>query len=90
MTPRAWALFAAVSLLWGAPYLLIKVAVDDGIPPGFVAWARVVMGAAILLALAWRARLLGALRGRWKWMAVFALVEVTLPFPLIALSLIHI
>ena len=66
MNARAWALFAAVSVLWGAPYLLIKVAVDDGIPPGFVAWARVVMGAAILIGLAWRARLLGALRGRWK------------------------
>src|SRR4029450_10135221 len=44
-------------------------------------WARVVMGAAILLGLAWRARLLGALRGRWKWIAGFALVEGTLPPP---------
>jgi drug/metabolite transporter (DMT)-like permease len=90
LNARAWALFAAVSVLWGAPYLLIKVAVDDGIPPGFVAWARVVMGAAILLGLAWRARLLGALRGRWKWMAVFAFVEVTLPFPLIATAEQHV
>jgi drug/metabolite transporter (DMT)-like permease len=90
MNTRAWVLFAAVAVLWGAPYLLIKVAVDDGIPPGFVAWARVVMGAAILLGLAGQAGLLHTLRGRWKWMAVFAFVEVTLPFPLIATAEQHV
>ena len=30
MSPRAWALFAAVSVLWGVPYLMIKVAVEEG------------------------------------------------------------
>lgn len=45
MSTRAWAAFAAVSFLWGIPYLLIKVAVDDGVPPTFVAWVRVVLGA---------------------------------------------
>ena len=34
MTPRAWLLFGAVSLVWGVPYFFIKVAVDDGVPPG--------------------------------------------------------
>src|SRR5438093_63935 len=37
MSPRAWAAFATVSTLWGVPYLFIKVAVDDGVPPGGVA-----------------------------------------------------
>ena len=41
MSARAWAAFAAVSVLWGIPYLFIKVAVDDGVPPAFLAWARV-------------------------------------------------
>jgi drug/metabolite transporter (DMT)-like permease len=82
MTPRGWAAFAAMSVIWGMPYLFIKLAVDDGVSPVFVSWARVVLAAAILLALAWRA---GALRGlRWRWMAVLALVEVVFPFPLIA------
>jgi len=80
----------AVALLWGAPYLLIKVAVDDGVPPGFVAWARVVIAAAILFALAARARVLGSLRGRLRWLAAFALVEITLPFPLIATAERHV
>ena len=64
MSTRAWAGFAAMSLLWGIPYLFIKIAVDGGMPPAFIAWVRVTLAAAILLALAWRAGLLGSLRGR--------------------------
>ena len=55
MSTRAWILFAAVSTLWGIPYLLIKVVVDDGGAPVDLAWVRVVLGAAALLPLAWRA-----------------------------------
>jgi drug/metabolite transporter (DMT)-like permease len=84
MSPRAWAAFAAMSALWGIPYLFIKIAVDDGVPPAFVAWARVVLGALILLPLAWRMRALGTLRGSWRWVVLYALVEISGPFPLIA------
>jgi drug/metabolite transporter (DMT)-like permease len=41
MSARAWALFAGMSLVWGIPYLFIKVAVDGGIPPAFIAWVYV-------------------------------------------------
>jgi drug/metabolite transporter (DMT)-like permease len=82
--------FAAVSILWGMPYLFIKVAVDDGVPPAFLAWVRVVLGAAVLLALAWHAGVLRSLRGHWRWLAVFALAEITLPFPLIAAGEQHV
>lgn len=84
MSPRAWALFATVSIVWGTPYLFIKIAVDGGVPPAFVAWSRIVLGAAVLLALAWRAGVLHGLRGRMRWLALFALAEVAVPFPLIA------
>ena len=84
MSARAWVAFAAVSTLWGMPYLFIKVAVDDGVPPAFLAWVRVVLGGAVLLGLAWRAGTLRSLRGRWRWVAVFAVVEICFPFPLIA------
>src|SRR4051812_7888238 len=83
MSPRGWAAFAAMSVIWGMPYLLIKVAVDDDVPPAFVAWARVTLGALILLALAARAGLLGTLRGRLPWLAAFAAFEMALPFPLL-------
>jgi drug/metabolite transporter (DMT)-like permease len=87
---RAAALFAAVSIVWGIPYLLIKIAIDDGIPPVFLAWARIALGAAALLAVVpWRdvARLL---RRRLGWIAGFAFVELVLPFPLIAIGEQHV
>ena len=90
MSARSWAAFAAVSVLWGIPYLFIKIAVDDGVPPAFLAWVRVVLGAGVLLALAWRLGLLASLRGRWRWLAVFAVVEITIPFPLIAAGEQHV
>jgi drug/metabolite transporter (DMT)-like permease len=90
VSARAWAAFAAVSTLWGIPYLFIKVAVDDGVPPVTLALARVVLGAAILLALAWRAGTLGTLRGRGRWIALAALFEVAVPFPLIAAGEQHV
>src|SRR5262245_60934720 len=90
MNTRAWTAFAAVSLLWGIPYALIKVTVDDGLPPAFVAWVRIALGAVVLLAIAWRAGTLRALRGRLRWIAAFALAEITVPFPLIAFGEQHV
>jgi drug/metabolite transporter (DMT)-like permease len=90
MSPRAWAGFAAMSLVWGIPYLFIKVAVDGGMSPAFIAWVRVTLAAAILLTLAWRAGLLGSLRGRGRWLLVYALVEIVVPFPLIAAGEQHV
>ena len=81
MSPRGWMLFAAVSVVWGVPYLFIKIAVDD-LSPGFVAWSRVALAALVLVPVAWRS---GALRGLpLRWLAAFALFEITIPFPLIA------
>ena len=52
MSARAWTAFATVSTLWGIPYLFIKIAVDDGVPPAFLAFVRMALGAAVLMALA--------------------------------------
>ena len=90
MSPRAWIAFAAVSTLWGIPYLFIKIAVDDGVSPGFLAWVRVVLGGAVLLGIAWAAGVLAPLRGRWRWLGVFAVIEIVIPFPLIAAGEQHV
>ena len=84
MSSRAWAAFATVSVLWGIPYLFIKVAVDDGMPPAVVAFARVALAAVVLLALAWRAGVVRSVRGRGRWLCLYALFEIVIPFPLIA------
>src|SRR3954467_7054457 len=81
MSTRAWALFAAVSVIWGLPYLFIKIAVDADLTPGFIAWSRVVLAALVLLPVAVRS---GALRGLpLGWLTLFAATEIAIPFPLI-------
>jgi drug/metabolite transporter (DMT)-like permease len=90
VSARAWSLFAIVSVLWGIPYLFISIAVDGGMPPAFLAWARVVLGALVLLPLAWRAGLLASLRGRWSWIVPYAIAEIVIPFPLIAAGERHV
>jgi drug/metabolite transporter (DMT)-like permease len=90
VSAKAWTSFAAVSVLWGIPYLFIKVAVDDGVPPAFLAWARVVLAALVLCAMAWHRGLFGSLRGRWRWVVFYAVVEISIPFPLIAAGEQHV
>lgn len=72
-------LFASLGLIWGLPYLLIKVAVES-VDPGFVVFVRVALGAAILLPIGLGRRQLGLLRGRLGWVLVFALAEITFSF----------
>jgi drug/metabolite transporter (DMT)-like permease len=81
VSARGWILFAAVSVVWGVPYLFIKIAVDE-LTPGFVAWSRVALAAVVLLPLALRSGVLKGLPVRW--LVAFAIVEICVPFPLIA------
>jgi drug/metabolite transporter (DMT)-like permease len=76
--------FASMSLIWGVPYVFIKIADDGGAPPVDIAWARVTLAAVVLLVLAGRAATLGSLRGRLRWVVALGLVEIAVPFPLIA------
>jgi drug/metabolite transporter (DMT)-like permease len=90
MTAKAWVLFAITSVLWGVPYLFIKIAVDGGISPVFLAWGRVVLAAMLLLVLAWKTGTLGQVRRSLPWIALYAVVEVTIPLPLIAFGETHV
>jgi drug/metabolite transporter (DMT)-like permease len=80
---RGWWLFAAMSVIWGIPYLLIKVAVG-GVAPPVLVLARVTIGAALLLPIAIRRRELAPLLSRWRWVALFALVEIIAPWLLLS------
>ncbi|HEY7453245.1 MAG TPA: DMT family transporter [Thermoleophilaceae bacterium] len=89
MSTRGWALFAAVSVIWGMPYLFIKIAVDE-VSPSVVAWSRLTLAALVLLPIAWK---LGALRGlgeRWRILTAFACVEMAVPWPLLGFGELHV
>jgi drug/metabolite transporter (DMT)-like permease len=84
MSRRGWTAFAALSLLWGVPYLFIRIADRGGMPPLVLAWGRVALAAVILLVLAAHAGTLGALRGRAGSIVAYAVAEIVIPFSLIA------
>lgn len=83
MSRRGWALFAAVGVIWGIPYLLIKIA-DGGVSVPVLVFARVFVGAVLLLPIAIRRGQLTALLPRWHWVAAFAVVEVIVPWLLLS------
>ncbi|MGI5240242.1 DMT family transporter [Dactylosporangium sp. CA-139066] len=83
MSRRGWALFALMSLLWGLPYLLIKVAVGSMSVP-FLVSARGLLGAAMLLPFVDFGRHGPVLRRRWRPIVVLALLEMAAPWTLLA------
>ncbi len=85
MSARAWAAFAALCVIWGIPYFLIKLAVVE-VQPLLLAWCRVALAAAILLPVAWKRGALGGLRGHAVALGAFALAEFAIPFAAIALG----
>jgi drug/metabolite transporter (DMT)-like permease len=80
---RAWAAFAALCVIWGIPYFLIKVAVAE-VPPLLIAWCRLLLATAVLLPLAWKRGALGSLRGHTAALCAFALAEFAIPFTVIS------
>jgi drug/metabolite transporter (DMT)-like permease len=51
MSRRGWILFAAMAVIWGVPYLLIKIAVAE-LTPATLVLLRTTVAAAILVPLA--------------------------------------
>ena len=78
MSRRGWVMFIAMCVIWGIPYLLIKVA-DTEVSVYVLVLARVGIGAALLLPLAIRSGQLRVLVPYWRWLVLFAVVEIALP-----------
>lgn len=80
MTARGWFLFALMSVVWGIPYLLIKVAVDE-VSPSMVVFTRCALGATLLLPFAIRqGGLPRTVRRHWRPMLAFAFIEIIGPW----------
>jgi drug/metabolite transporter (DMT)-like permease len=83
MDRRAWLLFASMCVIWGVPYLLIKVAVRDLSPPVLVL-GRTGIAALLLLPIAGlRGEIRPALR-HWRGVLLFGLVEMAIPWILLS------
>jgi drug/metabolite transporter (DMT)-like permease len=83
VTKRGWALFAAMGVIWGVPYLLIKVAVAD-LSPTTLVMLRTGIGALLLVPLAaWRGELAPVLR-HWRILLVYTVIEIVGPWVLLS------
>lgn len=79
MSRRAWIYLVALGVIWGLPYLLIKIAVREVSPPLLV-FIRTGGGALLLLPLAAaRPELVPALR-RWRAVLVYSVAEMGVPW----------
>lgn len=79
MTRRALLLFALMSIIWGIPYLFIRVAVAE-ITPATLVLFRTGIAAAILLPIALTRTDVRVVLARWRWVIAFAAVEIAIPW----------
>src|SRR3954468_6267239 len=64
-----------MSIIWGIPYLMIKVAVE-GVSVSVLVLARTAVGAAVLLPMAFSRQTLTIVRNHWKALLGFAFFEI--------------
>ena len=83
MTRRGWLLFAAMAVIWGIPYLFIKIAVAE-LTPATLVLLRTTLGAALLVPLAVTRREVRPLFRYWKPVLGYTFVEVAGPWILLA------
>jgi drug/metabolite transporter (DMT)-like permease len=83
MSRRGALLFAAMCVIWGVPYLMIRVAVRE-LAPVTLVFLRTGLGAALLAPFAaWRGEL-RPLLSRWWPLVAYTVVEVVIPWVLLA------
>lgn len=89
MTRRGLLLFALMSVIWGIPYLFIRIAVAE-VSPSFLVLARTTIAAAILLPIALARVDLRPILARWPWLVAFAAVEIAIPWVMLGSAEQHI
>jgi drug/metabolite transporter (DMT)-like permease len=79
MTRRGLLLFLALGLIWGLPYLLIRVAVRD-VSPALLVFVRTAGGALLLSPFVARRGDIRALLALWKPLLAYSAVEIAVPW----------
>jgi drug/metabolite transporter (DMT)-like permease len=80
---RGQLLFLLMCVIWGIPYLLIKVAVRELSAPTLV-FARTAPAALLLLPFAWRRGYLRPLLAHWRAVLLYSAIEVAGPWYLLS------
>lgn len=82
MTRRGWSLFLAMCLIWGLPYLFIRIAVDH-VSPAELVFLRTAAAALVLMPIALLRHEVAAVLLRWRPLALFAVIEIMIPWVLL-------
>jgi len=80
---RGTMLFAAMCVIWGLPYLLIKVAVRE-LTPATLVFFRTAIGASILVPIALARGELRPVLARWRPLLAYTVVELAIPWVLLS------
>jgi drug/metabolite transporter (DMT)-like permease len=83
MTRRGAVLFAAMCVIWGIPYLMIRVAVRE-LAPVTLVFLRTSIGALLLTPFAMMRRELRPVVAQWWPLLVYTVIEVAIPWVLLA------
>jgi drug/metabolite transporter (DMT)-like permease len=70
-------------VIWGIPYLLIKVALK-GLGPVDLVFVRLALGAVLLVPIALSRVDIRPVLGRWRWIAAYTVIEMALPWVLLS------
>jgi drug/metabolite transporter (DMT)-like permease len=89
MSRRALFLFVAMCVIWGIPYLFIRIAVSE-LPPVVLVFARTAVGALILLPIALARGEVRPLLKLWAPLVAFAAIEIGMPWLMLANAEQHI
>lgn len=79
MSQRGIVLFAMMAVIWGIPYLFIRVAVAE-VTPATLVFFRTALGTLILLPIALARVDLRPVLARWRWLVAFAVIEIAIPW----------
>jgi drug/metabolite transporter (DMT)-like permease len=80
---KALVLFAVMCVVWGIPYLLIKVAVS-GISPASLVFLRTGIGALLLVPIAIARREVRPILPAWRWVIAYTVAELAIPWFLLS------
>ena len=83
MSRKGWLLFVSLCVVWGIPYLFIRIAVRE-LPPPALVLLRTAPAALLLLPFALRGGELRRMLRSWPWVLIYTAVELCVPWLLLA------
>ena len=83
MSRKGWLLFITLCVIWGLPYLFIRIAVRE-LPPPALVFLRTAPAALLLLPFALRRGGVRRLLRAWRWVLLYTAVELCIPWLLLA------